>query len=95
LFDQVLRLLQHLLRELRLGPNANDVHIANLLNQLVFRQAGLQSFNLVSLSLENVDASLVHVLQQQNFEVFGIERLQLFRELRGMRERWLAAAPGI
>jgi hypothetical protein len=81
--DQVLGLLQHPLGELRLRADADDMHIADLLNQLVLWQAGLDRLDLVALVFEDLHASIVYVLEQQDLDVLGVERLQLFRELCG------------
>ncbi|KAI7491367.1 hypothetical protein KC351_g26 [Hortaea werneckii] len=74
--DQVLCVLEHVGRELRLRPNANDVHILDLLNQFVLRERALEDFDLVALLLQDVLARLVDVLEQQDFDVLGVERLQ-------------------
>ncbi len=44
------------------------------LNQLVFRQRGLQNVDLITLGGENVSACLVDVFEKQDFDIFGSER---------------------
>lgn len=51
-------------------------HLPDLLNELVLRQRRLEEFNLVALVSQNVLASLIDVLEQQNLDVLGIEGLQ-------------------
>lgn len=59
--------------------------IANLLNQLVLCQTGLDGLDLVSLALENLDTGFVDIFKEQDLDVLGIERLQLLGELLRMR----------
>lgn len=54
----------------------------NLLNELVFWQRRLEELDLVALGLEDVPPRLVHILQEQDLDVFGVEGLELL-SLRG------------
>jgi len=49
----------------------------NLLDELVLGQRSLEELNLVPLASENVSARLVHVFQQQDLDVPGVERFEL------------------
>nr|POE56575.1 hypothetical protein CFP56_33547 [Quercus suber] len=76
--DQVLGVLEDAVGEMCLGADADDVHVPDLLDQLVLRERTLEGFDLVALLGEDVAAGLVDVLEQQDLDVLGVERLQLF-----------------
>lgn len=50
--------------------------LPNFINELILGQRRLQSFNLVALFSKDVFAGLVDVLEEQNLDVLGVERLQ-------------------
>lgn len=52
-------------------------HTPDLFNQLVFGQTRLVKVNLVTLVPQDILARLVHVLQEQNLDVFGRKGLEL------------------
>jgi hypothetical protein len=75
--NQVLSVLEHVGSELGLGSDTNDVHVLDLLDQLVLGERALESLDLVLLSLEDGLAGLVDVLEEQDLNVLGVEGLEL------------------
>lgn len=51
----------------------------NLLNELIFRQRGLEEFDLVTLLGQDLTAGLVDVLKEENLDVFCGEWLEVLR----------------
>jgi hypothetical protein len=51
-------------------------HVLDLLDERIFAQTRLQRLHLVSLPTQYILPSLVHILQQKNFDILGSERLQ-------------------
>lgn len=54
-----------------------DLVILDLLNKLILWQRRLQRLNLVALATEDIPSGLVHILQEQNLDVLGLEWLEL------------------
>jgi hypothetical protein len=52
-------------------------NILDLLNELVLGQRSLESLNLVALLSQDVLASDVDVLEQQDLDILGVEGLEL------------------
>jgi hypothetical protein len=53
------------------------VNIPDLLNELVLGERGLESLNLVALSLQDLLSSNIDILEKQNLNVLGVEGLQV------------------
>lgn len=66
------------------------MHVLDLLNKLILGERALEGLDLVLLSLEDGLASLVDVLEEQDLDVLGVERLKLL----GLRLR-LARAEAV
>ena len=73
--------------KLFLGPESlcGASYVPDFLNELVLWQRRLEELDLVALRCENVLRRLVDVLQEENLDVFGSERLQVLRGGGGFR----------
>lgn len=53
--------------------------LPNLFDELILWKRRLEELNLISLLLKNFASSLIYVLQEQDFDVLGSERLEVLR----------------
>lgn len=63
-------------RKKKLEIAGHCINIPNLLNELVLGQGGLESLDLVALGSQNLLSSYIDVLEKQDLDILGVERLE-------------------